>query len=112
MQNTNKKDSNYFYNYDYFHREDNQHSTSISSIFNTKKFISNNTIKSIVKNLPKSPLKFNKINNMKSMFSGCESLISLPDISKWNTGNVKSMENMFSGCKSLISLPDLSKWNT
>ena len=45
------------------------------------------------------------------MFYGCNSLISLPDISKWNTLNVESMSDMFSGCNSLISLPDISKWN-
>ena len=50
------------------------------------------------------------------MFSECRSLISLPDISKWNTNNVINMFCMFggkrSGCSSLISLPDISKWNT
>ena len=46
------------------------------------------------------------------MFSGCSSLSSLPDISKWNTNNVNNMSYMFSGCLSLSSLPDISKWNT
>ena len=46
------------------------------------------------------------------MFSGCKSLSSLPDISKWNTNNVTDMREMFSGCKSLSSLPEISKWNT
>ena len=36
------------------------------------------------------------------MFKGCSSLISLPDISKWNTNNVNHMDNMFSECLSLI----------
>ena len=49
--------------------------------------------------------------DMHTMFRGCESLISLPDLSKWNTNNVTQMRSMFYGCKSLISLPDLSKWN-
>ena len=52
------------------------------------------------------------VTNMNYMFGGCSSLISLPDLSKWNTQNVKSIESMFNGCSSLISLPDLSKWNT
>ena len=52
------------------------------------------------------------ITNSHCMFKGCKSLISLPDISKWNTSNVNYMNFMFSGCNSLISLPDLSKWNT
>ena len=46
------------------------------------------------------------------MIFGCNSLISLPDLSKWNTYNVNNMNSMFSGCNTLISLPDLSKWNT
>ena len=51
------------------------------------------------------------ITNSHCMFRGCKSLISLPDISKWNLSRVNSMSHMFSGCNSLISLPDLSKWN-
>ena len=48
------------------------------------------------------------------MFNGCYSLISLPDISKWNTSKVKyfGINNIINGCISLISLPDISKWNT
>ena len=49
---------------------------------------------------------------MNFMFSGCSSLISLSDISKWNTNNVKYMSEMFSKCSPLISLPDISKLNT
>ena len=58
--------------------------------------------------------KWNTSNvmDMVGMFRDCYSLISLPDISKWNTSNVKNMKYMFSGCLSLISLPDISKWNT
>ena len=48
---------------------------------------------------------------MYGMFREYYSLISLPDISKWNTSNV-DMREMFSRCNSLISLPDISKWNT
>ena len=53
----------------------------------------------------------NKVTNMSSMFNFCLSL-SLPDISKWNTNNVKDMNSMFQYCSSLSSLPDISKWNT
>ena len=42
----------------------------------------------------------------------CESLKSLPDISKWDTGKVTDMNNLFSNCKSLTHLPDISKWST
>ena len=48
---------------------------------------------------------------MSYMFSECNSLISLPDISKWNTSNVLSMKNIFSHANALIFLPDISKWN-
>ena len=44
------------------------------------------------------------------LFNGCKSLLSLPDISKWNINNVTDMEYLFSVCESLSSLPDISKW--
>ena len=53
-----------------------------------------------------------KITSMKFIFCHCNSLISLPDISKWNTSNVKDMNAIFAECNSLISLPDISKWDT
>ena len=46
------------------------------------------------------------------MFFNCLSLISLPDISNWNTNSVKNIMLMFFNCSSLSSLPDISKWNT
>jgi len=52
------------------------------------------------------------ITNMGSIFYYCSSLISLPDISKWNTANVTNMGSIFYYCRSLVSLPDISKWNT
>ena len=51
------------------------------------------------------------VTDMSRIFNGCSSLISLPDISKWNTENVTDM-SMFNRCSSLISLPDISKWDT
>ena len=51
------------------------------------------------------------ITNMSHMFGNCESLLSLPDFSEWNTENVTDMNNLFYNCISLISLPDISKWN-
>ena len=41
------------------------------------------------------------------MFSKCNSLISLPNISEWNLSNINDIKGMFSGCHSLISLPDI-----
>jgi len=54
----------------------------------------------------------NKVTNISFMFSGCKSLLSLSDISQWNTSTVTNMSNMFYGCKSLTSLPDISHWDT
>ena len=54
----------------------------------------------------------NNVTDMSYMFSECTSLISLSDISKWNTNNVINMSYMFDQCTSLNSLPDISKWNT
>ena len=48
---------------------------------------------------------------MSSMFYKCSSLISLPDISNWNTKKSKNIYNMFYECSSLLKLPDLSNWN-
>ena len=45
------------------------------------------------------------------MFSNCISLISLPNISKWNTNNLADMKYLFSDCFSISILPDISKWN-
>ena len=49
----------------------------------------------------------NSIIDMSYMFYKCESLISLPDISKWNNNNVTNLSYMLY-CKSLKSLPDIS----
>ena len=38
---------------------------------------------------------------MNQLISGSPSLLSLPDISKWNTQNIKDMSNLFDGCLSL-----------
>ena len=52
------------------------------------------------------------ITNMSYMFEKCTELKELPDISKWNTINIKKMECIFSKCESLVSLTEISKWNT
>ena len=45
------------------------------------------------------------------MFYFCSSLISLPNISEWNTSQVSNMSGMFSECNSLLNLPDMKKPN-
>ena len=53
-------------------------------------------------NFQNSSVLFSQLTDISYMFCGCKSLISLPDISKWNTSSVKDMSYMFCGCKSLI----------
>ena len=45
---------------------------------------------------------------MDNLFSGCNSLESLPDISKWDISRVDKLDNLFKECNSLLSLPDIS----
>ena len=70
-----------------------------------------------VENLQKSILEIKlkgikNITDIYAMFYGCSSLISLPDISKWDTSNITNMSCLFGECSSLIYLDDISKWNT
>ena len=41
-----------------------------------------------------------------------QKLISLREISKWKTNNVKNMSHIFYKCEPLKYLPDISKWNS
>ena len=86
---------------------------NISHFFNMNFMFSNcNSLKYIP---DISFMKKNDTTNMidmSYMFSNCSSLVSLPDISKWKTDNVIDMSYMFSNCSSLLSLPDISKWKT
>ena len=47
---------------------------------------------------------------MKKIFYGCNSLSSLPDISKWDISKVKDMTSILNECNSLLVIPNLSKW--
>ena len=73
----------------------------------TSEIIKSN-IQEFILNVP--ILSFYKVK-MKKMFYGCSSLVSLPDISNWNTKEVTDMSKIFYGCSLLESLPDISKWN-
>ena len=42
---------------------------------------------------------------MRYMFYECNSLSSLPDISKWNTSNVTYMSDMFNECNNTLNIP-------
>ena len=50
------------------------------------------------------------VTDMKYMFYGCSSLISL-DLTNFDTGNVTDMSKMFLGCRNLTSL-DVTNFNT
>jgi len=54
-------------------------------------------------------MEYKKFKNISCMFAGCASLISLPDISNWNTQNIINMNALLYNCLSLESLPDISK---
>ena len=97
--------NNITYSNDDFYKENNLLSLTISSIHN------DNTKN---ENIFSSSYLFPLINtiNISYLFNECNSLISLPDISKWNISNAKDMSYMFNGCKSLESLPDISQWKT
>ena len=59
-----------------------------------------------------SNIDTSNVININGLFSQCHLVLSLPDISKWDTSNVIDMGSLFSGCFSLKSLPDLSRWDT
>ena len=50
------------------------------------------------------------VKDMSYLFSGCNLLLRLPEISKWKINNVINMSGMFNGCSSLVKIPDISKW--
>ena len=85
---------------------------NISSISKNEENYNSSNVENKINSIQVSSTNKNKIKYMECMFSCCCSLISLPDISKWDTSNVTDMKFMFNECNSLISLPDISKWNT
>ena len=50
--------------------------------------------------------------NMKSMFHLCKKLKSLDNLSELKVDNVTNFSYMFYGCNSLTNIEDISKWNT
>ena len=52
-------------------------------------------------------LNTNNARDMKGIFSWCSSLLTLPDISKWNINKVIDIAEMFNGCSLLLFLPDI-----
>ena len=50
------------------------------------------------------------VTQFREIFVNCSSLISIPDISKWDIINPKDIGYLFDGCSSLILIPDITKW--
>ena len=48
---------------------------------------------------------------MSCLFESCRPLISLPDISTWNTNNITDISGLFHNCL-IEKIHDISKWNT
>ena len=48
---------------------------------------------------------------MSNLYTKCSSLLSLPDISKWNISNVNNINNIFNECISLKSIPNIFNMN-
>ena len=48
---------------------------------------------------------------MSAILNNCQSLVSLPDISKWNIKKVDDNRKMFDNCFLLFYLQDISNWN-
>ena len=93
----------------------NENIPPITKVKNNKYFENTKELFDIIENISKfhseNSEKISDISDISYMFSACISLISLPDISKWNITNVKDMKYLFAGCISLKSLPDISIWN-
>ena len=105
-----KKDLCEFYEYDNNYEEN----ISIELIMNEEVTKINQLFYGCTSLISLSDISYwntSKITEMEFIFCECSSLSSLPDISKWDTSNVNKMNGMFNGCKSLTSLPDISNWN-
>ena len=81
------------------------HEYELLEEINVEKYIQNKTLEIKLYGI-------SNVTNMSNMFRGCDSLLSLPDISHLNTTNVTDISGMFSGCKKLKYLPDILDWNT
>ena len=50
-------------------------------------------------------MDISSIKNMDGLFYNCFSLISIPDISKWNIEYNKDNKYMFKNCLNLLNIP-------
>ena len=90
--------------------------SSLSEITQRKKVTNKNTNFSqvfdpLILSLDYSLKKNNIIpTDLKYMFYGCSSLISIFGISEWNTNYVTEISNMFEECSLLAYIDDISQW--
>ena len=63
----------------------------LTPIYNIKNNKKNSKLKIVLTGI-------DKVTDMSEMFYECSSLLSLPDISKWNTKKVTNMSKMFYEC--------------
>ena len=75
-------------------------------------FINVEKIKSTKKELNVTLKGISEIKNMSYMFSECNNLSPLSDLSKLKMTNINDISYMFNGCSMLTHLPDISSWNT
>ena len=54
---------------------------------------------------------FDYIFNLNCMFQDCESLSSVKNFQNINTNKLKEIYGLFSGCNSLLYIDDISNWN-
>ena len=59
-----------------------------------------------------SKMKLNNLTNIRGIFCYCSSLSYIDDIGEWEIKNIQDICGIFKYCSSLKSLPDISKWNT
>ena len=76
------------YNNELIKELDDSPQTNFSISINNDSINSFTTIENILNYFQKSNLKVDKIIKTSHMFSGCISLISLPDLSTWNNPNI------------------------
>ena len=84
---------------------DEYNNTYINNISTIKTYNEENNKDSLLTYLESFKLEYNYVN-LKYMFYNCSSLSSLPDISNWNTSNLKNKNDMFSGCNKSLKIPN------
>jgi len=51
----------------------------------------------------------NNITNTNNVFEECSSLVSIHNITKWDTSKIVESNNMFKGCSPSLNIPNIFK---